>query len=359
MRGDQAYGESMTGRKPIRVAVVGATGYAGAELLRYLARHPAVQLTAVTSEQSAGKQIGEVQPWLRGKLEFTLGRFDVAEVAALADVAFTALPQGMSAAGVAALIERGVSVVDIGADFRFRDPDEYARWYVPHPAPHLLAGAVYGLTEYCRDRLPGARLVANPGCYPTAALLALLPLLERRHIETHGIVIDAKSGVTGAGRNVAAEYLFAEVDDNLRAYKIGQHRHAPEIEQAMRSYTAGDHSITFVPHLLPIKRGILATIYVRPRPGATMTDFADAYRARYGQERFVVLTGERPPEIRDVVGTNDCAIGWTLDGRSGQAVLVSVIDNLGKGAAGQAIQNFNVMRGLPEATGLDHLAVVP
>ncbi len=349
----------MTARKPIRVAVVGATGYAGAELLRYLARHPAVYLTAVTSEQSAGKAIAEVQPSLRDKLDLRLAPFDAGEVARVADVAFTALPQGTSATGVAALLERGVSVIDIGADFRFRDADEYARWYVAHPAPHLLAEAVYGLTEYCREALPGARLVANPGCYPTAALLALLPLLEHRRILPHGIIIDAKSGVTGAGRNVAAEYLFAEVDDNLRAYKIGQHRHAPEIEQQMRPYTGGDHSITFVPHLLPIRRGILATIYVRPRPGVTMAGFADAYQARYARERFVVLTGGRPPEIRDVVGTNDCAIGWTLDARSEWAVVVCVIDNLGKGAAGQAIQNFNVVHGLPESAGLDHLAVVP
>ncbi len=345
--------------EPIRVAVVGATGYAGAELVRYLARHPYVRLTAVTSEQNAGKPLADVMPSVRGKLELRLAAFDPARVAGEADVAFTALPLGASALGVATLVERGVRVVDLGAGFRLRDPEEYARWYVPHPAPHLLPEAVYGLTEFCRPALPAARLVANPGCYPTGALLALLPLLERALIEPHGIVIDAKSGVTGAGRNVVAEYLFAEVDDNLRAYKIGAHRHAPEIEQQLRPYAGADLSLIFVPHLLPIRRGILSTMYVRPRPGVDGGALARAYEERYDGERFVVLSGARPPEIRDVVGTNDCAIGWIHDTHSGQIVLVSVIDNLGKGAAGQAIQNMNAMVGFPEATGLDHLAVVP
>ncbi len=342
----------------IRVAVVGATGYAGAELVRYLARHPRARLVAVTSEQSAGKDLAEVLPSVRGKVALRLEAFDPAAIASSAEFAFTALPQGASATGVAALLERGCKVIDIGADFRFRDPDEYARIYVPHPCPQLLADAVYGLTEYCRDRLPGARLVANPGCYPTGALLGLLPLLEQRLIEPEGIVIDAKSGVTGAGKTVAAEYLFAEVDDNLKAYKIGEHRHAPEIEQELRPYL-GDRRVTFVPHLLPIRRGILTTIYVRPLPKVGADDLEKAYRKRYAGERFLVLSGRRPPEIRDVVGTNDCGIGWSIDPRSGLGVVVTVIDNLGKGAAGQAIQNFNVMTGHGEADGLDHLAVVP
>jgi N-acetyl-gamma-glutamyl-phosphate reductase len=345
--------------QPIRVAVVGATGYTGAELIRYLARHPSVRLTAVTSEQSAGKALADVLPSVRGKIDLTLAAFDAGQVADQADVAFTALPLGTSAPGVASLLERGVRVVDLGADFRLRDAREYAKWYVPHPVPHLLDEAVYGLTEMCRDALPGARLVANPGCYPTAALLALVPLLANGLIEPRGIVIDAKSGVTGAGRNVAAEFLFAEVDDNMRAYKIGVHRHAPEIEQELRPHAGSDLSVIFVPHLLPIRRGILSTIYVHPRRGVDGAAIGEAYGACYGGERFLVLSGARPPEIRDVVGTNDCALGWTYDERTGQAVIVSVIDNLGKGAAGQAIQNLNAMHGWPEATGLDHLAVVP
>ncbi len=349
----------MTQPDAIRVAVVGATGYAGAELVRYLARHPRIRLTAVTSEQSAGKALVDVLPSVRDKIDLRLEAFDPAAIAAQCDVAFTALPQGASAIGVAGLLERGCRVVDIGADFRFRDPAEYERVYVEHPVPSLLAEAVYGLTEYCRASLPKARLVANPGCYPTAALLGLLPLAERHLIEREGIVVDAKSGVTGAGRTVSSEYLFAEVDDNLRAYKIGQHRHAPEIEQQLRPFLGVDHAVTFVPHLLPIRRGILSTVYVRPKAGVDMAAFDAAFRARYASERFVVLTGRRPPEIRDVVGTNDCAIGWTLDARSGVAVIVSVIDNLGKGAAGQAIQNLNGMLGYPEAEGLDYLAVVP
>jgi N-acetyl-gamma-glutamyl-phosphate reductase len=344
---------------PIRVAVVGATGYTGAELLRYLARHPQVRLTAVTSEQSAGKTLAEVHPSLRGKLDLRLAAFDPAAVAGEADVAFTALPHGASAAGVAGLVERGLRVVDLSADFRLRDPEEYARWYGPHPASALLAEAVYGLTERARPALPAARLVANPGCYPTGALLGLLPVVEDGHVERQGIVLDAKSGVTGAGRTVSAEYLFAEVDDNLRAYKIGGHRHTPEIEQQVRAVTGGDHSLTFVPHLLPIRRGLLTTIYARLRAGVDLAAVAESYRVRYERERFIVLSGDRPPEIRDVVGTNDCAIGWALDPRSRHLVVVTVIDNLGKGAAGQAIQNFNAMMGFPEPTGLDYLAVVP
>lgn len=343
----------------IRVAVVGATGYAGAELVRLLARHPKVDLTVVTSEQSAGKALADVLPSFRRKLDLRLEAFDPGQVAARCDVAFTALPSGKSAEGIATLLARGVRVVDIGSDFRFRDPAEHARVYGPHPVPDLLREAVYGLTEHVRTSLRTARLVANPGCYPTAALLALVPLAEAGLVESDGIVIDAKSGVTGAGRTIAAEYLFAEVDDNLRAYKIGQHRHAPEIEQQLRPSLGKDVAVTFVPHLLPIRRGILATTYVRPRAGADVAAVAHAYEARYGRERFVVLTGDRPPEIRDVVGTNDCALGWACDAKSRTVVLVSAIDNLGKGAAGQAIQNMNAMLGYPETTGLDHLAVVP
>ena len=349
----------MPAREAIRVAVVGATGYTGAELLRYLARHPNVRLTAATSEQSAGKAIAEVYPSLRGKIDLRLFAFDAARVAEHADVAFVGLPHGAAAAAVVALLERGVRVVDLSADFRFRDAAEYARWYQPHPAPALLAEAVYGLTEYHRDAVAGARLVAVPGCYPTGALLGVLPLLDDDLIDPAAVVIDAKSGVTGAGRTVAAEYLFAEVDDNLRAYKIGTHRHTPEIEQEMRLHSNGSHPVMFVPHLLPIRRGILTTLHLRPRDGVDAAALGDSFRRRYDGERFIVLSPDRSPEIRDVVGTNDCAIGWTVDARTGRAVVVTVIDNLGKGAAGQAVQNFNVMTRLPEPTGIDQLALVP
>lgn len=346
-------------RDSIRVAVVGATGYTGAELVRYLAGHPSARLTAVTSEQSAGKALADVHPFLQGKVDLRLAAFESTAVAAEAEVAFTALPHGASASGVAALLDAGVKVIDLSADFRLADADEYARWYGTHPVPALLAEAVYGLTEFARDALPGTRLVANPGCYPTGALLGLLPLLDAGHIEPHGIVIDAKSGVTGAGRTVATEYLFAEINDNFRAYKVGSHRHAPEIDGNVRVRTGGDHSLTFVPHLLPIRRGLLSTIYARLRPGVDLAAVEKTFRARYQQERFVVLSGTRLPEIREVVGTNDCAIGWAVDAKSNTLVTVTVIDNLGKGAAGQAVQNFNAMHGLPESTGLDRLALVP
>jgi N-acetyl-gamma-glutamyl-phosphate reductase len=294
----------------VRVAVVGATGYAGAELVRYLARHPRAQLAAVTSEQSAGKSLAEVLPSVRGKLDLTLETFEATAIAAKATVAFTALPQGASATGVANLLEKGCRVVDIGADFRLRDANEHARVYGVHPVPALLRESVYGLTEYCRPALPSARLVANPGCYPTAALLGLLPLVERNLIEPDGIVIDAKSGVTGAGRTVAAEYLFAEVDDNLGRAEIGQHRHAPEIEQELRPFIGSICSVTFVPHLLPSTRD---PADVRNRAQRRHRAFGEAFRARYASERFIVLSGSVLPRFV-TSGTNDCALGWTLDG---------------------------------------------
>jgi len=346
-------------RDSIRVAVVGATGYVGAELVGYLAGHSGARLTAVTSEQSAGKALAEVHPFLQGTCALSLVPFDPKTVAGEADVAFTALPHGASAAGVAALLDAGVKVIDLSADFRLSDPNEYARWYGTHPAPALLDEAVYGLTEFARASLPGTRLVANPGCYPTGALLGLLPLFDAGHIEPHGIVIDAKSGVTGAGRTVATEYLFSEISGSFRAYKVGIHRHAPEIDGNVGARTGGEHSLTFVPHLLPIKRGLLSTIYTRLRPGVDLAAVEKTYRAQYDQERFVLVRGTRLPEIREVVGTNDCAIGWALDAGSNTLVTVTVIDNLGKGAAGQAVQNFNAMHGLPESTGLERVALVP
>ena len=349
----------MPARDPIRVAVVGATGYTGAELVRYLVGHPAVRLTAATSEQSAGKALADVHPFLQGKVDLRLAAFEPKAVRDAVDVAFTALPHGASAAGVAALLDAGVTVIDLSADFRLRDANVYEKWYGAHPVPALLADAVYGLTEYARDALPGARLVANPGCYPTGALLGVLPVLDAGHVEPHGIVVDSKSGVTGAGRTVATPYLFAEIDDNFRAYKIGSHRHAPEIDALVRERTGGAHSLTFVPHLLPVRRGILSTIYTRLRPGVDAAAVEATFRTRYDTERFVTVTGTRLPELREVVGTNDCAIGWAVDASSGTLVTVTVIDNLGKGAAGQAVQNFNVVHGLPESTGLDQVALVP
>jgi N-acetyl-gamma-glutamyl-phosphate reductase len=339
----------------VKAAIIGGAGLSGLELIHLLSQHPHVEIGLVTSTKYAGRRVADAFPELKG-VSHTFVKNDAALDGC--EVAFLAIPNQASLEWAPKLLGQGLKVIDLSGVFRIPDVAVFRKFYnLEHTAQPTLKEAVFGLPEAFREVIRKARLVANPGCYPTGALLALVPLLAAGLIEPRGIVIDAKSGVTGAGRNVAAEYLFAEVDDNLRAYKIGAHRHAPEIEQELRPHAGAELSLIFVPHLLPIRRGILSTIYVRPRKGVDAAAIAAVYAARYDGERFVVLSGARPPEIRDVVGTNDCGLGWTYDERSGQTVLVSVIDNLGKGAAGQAIQNLNAMLGWPEATGIDHLAL--
>jgi N-acetyl-gamma-glutamyl-phosphate reductase len=340
----------------VPVAVLGATGYAGVELLRLLARHPAVELTFLSSEQYRDEKAADVYPFLRGIVDSVLRAPIPDEAAAAAEVVFSALPHGAAAPAVRELLGRGRRVIDISADFRLRDPAVYARWYAEHPAPELLSEAVYGLPELHRERLCDARLVAVPGCYPTGALLGLAPLARKGYLR-EPVVIDAKSGTTGAGRGAKVEQLFAEVNENARPYAIGAHRHGPEIDQELRACGASAPAL-FVPHLLPVSRGILSTMYVHAAEGRPPLEalFGEAY----GREPFVVLHGEgRPPELRDVRGTNRCAIGWRWDARTRHAVIVTAIDNLGKGASGQAVQCLNLMLGLPETAGLDAPALVP
>ena len=340
----------------VRVAVLGATGYTGVELLRLLADHPGVALAYLSSKQYRDRPAAEVYPFLDGIVDARLEALDPDRAAAAAEVVFTALPHGTAAPIVRDLVRRGRTVLDLSADFRLHDPAVYARWYGTHPAPELLPDAVYGLPELHRDAIRGARLVACPGCYPTGALLGLAPL-ARAGLLHEPVVVDAKSGTTGAGRGAKTEQLFAEVNENFRPYAIGAHRHGPEIDQEIR--LAGARAgVLFVPHLLPVSRGILSTMYVRLPDGRPPLEtlFAQAYR----DEPFIVLRGEGPaPELREVRGTNRCAIGWRWDDASGHAVVVTAIDNLGKGAAGQAVQCFNLMRGLPETTGLLAPALVP
>lgn len=337
------------------MAVLGATGYTGVELLRLLARHPGVALTHLSSEQYRGQRADEVYPFLAGIVDTTLGAPDPAEAVAAAEIVFAALPHGASAAIVVECLRRGARVLDLSADFRFRDADVFARWYGAHPAPELLAEAVYGLPELYRDRLPSARLVAVPGCYPTGALLGLTPL-ARAGLLREPVLIDAKSGTTGAGRSAKTEQLFAEVNENFRPYGIDGHRHWPEIEQELRA-TGAAAGVVFVPHLLPVSRGILSTMYVRLADGSGL---GDLYRRAYAGEPFVVLRGEGPPpELREVRGTNRCVVGWRWMPERGVALVVTAIDNLGKGASGQAVQCMNAMLGLPETTALEHVALVP
>jgi N-acetyl-gamma-glutamyl-phosphate reductase len=344
----------------MRVGVFGASGYAGLELLRLLLRHPQLEISVVTSEQRAGQPVGEAFPALRGRLDLA---FDAAEPEKLAprmDLAFTALPHAASAPTVATLRRAGVAVADISADFRLRDLPTYEAWYGAHAEPSLVGKAVYGLPELYREELRGAELVACPGCYPTGALLPLVPFLRAGVVETQGIVVDSKSGVSGAGRKVDADFLFAELDENARAYKVASHRHGPEIEQEASVAAGGAVKVTFVPHLLPTVRGIVSSVYCRPTRALSTGEALALLRETYADEAFVrVLPEGETPSLAAVRGSNFCDVAAVADERNGTLVLLSSLDNLVKGAAGQAIQCANLMSGFPEQTGLLDTAFLP
>ncbi len=341
----------------VRIAVLGATGYSGAEVVRLALRHPRLQLTLVTADQHAGTWLAEIHPFLR-ECPLRLEAVDPARVAEQAEFAISALPEAAAAAALPALVRNGVRVIDLSAAFRIKKDEVHLRWYRSDPAPELRRAAIYGLTELRRPEIRGASLVANPGCYPTGVLLALAPLL-RQALILAPILVDAKSGVSGARRKAAVEQLFCEVNENSRAYAVGEHRHAPEMEQEVEAIAGKRHDVLFAPHLIPVSRGILTTIYAPLAPGADEKAVGAALQEAYGEEPFVVLCGHRWPELREVRGTNACAIGWKVDRRTGWAILVAVLDNLGKGAAGQALQNLNAMCGFPETEGLLGVALVP
>lgn len=341
------------GNTLVRVAVVGATGYSGAELVRLLARHPNVKIEIVTSEQASGRSLGDVHRTL-GCLGLELAGVDAAKIATRVDFAFTALPHGASTPVVATLIQGGVRVIDIGADFRFTDLDTYEKWYGPHDAPLLAQEAVYGLVEHAREEIVGARLIANPGCYPTSALMPLLPLAA--HLRGP-VIVDSKSGTSGAGRSAKVDQLFAEVTENIRPYSVGKHRHQPEIAEKLTEKAGTRRPVVFTPQLLPIARGILTTAYADI---AEDVDVGALLKEAYTNEPFVrLLEGGAMPEPRAVRGTNMIEIAWTREPETGRVVIICAIDNLGKGAAGQAVQNLNCMLGVPETTGLDLLPALP
>jgi N-acetyl-gamma-glutamyl-phosphate reductase len=346
-----------------RVGILNVTGYAGAELVRLLYRHPEVRLTSVTGRGGAGKPLAEIFPYL-APLDLTI-EVEPGDV----DLVFSALPHAASAEAVAPLVEAGLPVIDISADFRLRDVREYHTWYgVEHPAPHLLAKAVYGLTELQREAVAATKLVANPGCYPVGALLALAPAV-RAGIIGPDIVVDAKSGLSGAGRTLGLPYHYAEANEGVSAYGLDGHRHLPEIVQEV-SHLWPDVSggwtprLTFTPHLIPMTRGILTTCYAPLAPGrlpsgkAAKARAQELYRSFYASQPFARVV-DTPPSTKHTWGSNACLIYPTVDARAERLVVISAIDNLVKGAAGQAIQNMNVMLGHPEATGLDMLAVYP
>jgi N-acetyl-gamma-glutamyl-phosphate reductase len=351
----------MASHDRVRVAVLGASGYSGIEAVRILAGHPFVELAVLTSEHYAGREVAEVYRHMAGidLPPFEELRADL--IRGRAEIVISCLPERVGAPILADLVQAGIKAIDVSADFRLKDPAAYRQTYgAEHPAPAMLKEAVYGLSEFHRRELREARLVANPGCYPTAALLGLLPLIKRDLIDPASIVIDAKSGTTGARRQASIEQLFAEVNENFRAYKIGNHRHTPEMEQEIGATLGREVAVMFVPHLLPVTRGILSSIFMRPRSGTTEQDVRDAFEASFAKSRFIrLLKPGELPELKNVRATNFCEIAAVLERRSQTLCVITAIDNLGKGAAGQAVQNLNLMLGYDEAAGLLAAAPVP
>jgi N-acetyl-gamma-glutamyl-phosphate reductase len=344
--------------KPIQVGIVGGTGYTGAELLRLLARHPQARVKVLTSRQEAGKRADALFPQLRGFCDVSYTAPD-AETLAGCDAVFFATPHGTAMGMTPALVERGVKVIDLSADFRLKDPAIYKRWYQhDHACPQLLEEAVYGLPEIHRHEIAKARVVGNPGCYPTAVSLGLLPLVEAGVIETRGIVADCKSGVSGAGRELKLGSMFVEAYDTLKSYGVAGHRHLPEIEQELGAVAGEKLGLTFIPHLIPMIRGMQATIYARlNKPD---TDLQALFESRYRGEPFVdVLPAGAEPETRSVRASNFCRVAVHRPGGGDTVVVLSVIDNLVKGAAGQALQCFNLMFGCDEQTALDAAPSAP
>jgi len=345
--------------KKIRIGVIGASGYTGADLIRLAACHPAIEISVLTANTFAGKPLSAVFPHL-GFLEApTLIKAEDADWKAC-DAVFCGLPHG-TAQDIVATLPDSVKVIDMSADFRLKDRDTYAEWYGrSHDAPDLLESAVYGLTEHYADKIAGARLVACPGCYPTAALLALLPLVKAKAIDASDIVIDAKSGISGAGRSLKQNTLFSEAGEGLSPYSVASHRHAPEIEQEISTAAGASVSVSFTPHLVPMSRGELVTSYVRLANGASFEDLNAALASFYASAHFVKIAPAGTfPSTQFVRGSNYCMIGAYKDRVPGRAIVISAIDNLVKGSAGQAIQNFNLMFDLPETAGLQQLPIFP
>jgi N-acetyl-gamma-glutamyl-phosphate reductase len=338
----------------IKVSVLGATGYAGIELVRLLHNHPQVELVHLVSHSFAGQPLSDIYPNFKGKLEKICAEMNIEQAASDSDILFTALPHGTSEQIIPALYEKGKKVIDLSGDFRYNSVEMYEKWYgVKHSRPDLLQKSVYGLPELYREKVKTASLVGNPGCYTTCSILALAPLAANGCIDMDTIIIDSKSGASGAGRNPSLDLHFCEVHENMKAYKVASHRHTSEIEQELGLLAGRDIVLSFTPHLLPIKRGILSTAYASLSGHYTFDDIYDIYQEFYSDEPFIVIYDNGSlPEIKNVNGSNSCHIGFVIDQRLNRIIVISVLDNLIKGAGGQAIQNMNLMFGMEETLGL-------
>jgi N-acetyl-gamma-glutamyl-phosphate reductase len=336
-----------------RVGIIGATGYTGLELLRFLIHHPEIEITALTSQKYAGVEIGQVFPSLMNYLQIKCEELSVERISDKTDFVFTAVPHKTAMETVPLFYRKEKKVVDLSADFRFKDSAVYEKWYQKHTAADLLPESVYGLPELHREKIRGARIVGNPGCYPTGALIGLIPLVEKGLISLEDIVVDSKSGVSGAGRDVVLESLFCEVNEGVKAYKIFVHRHTPEIEQELSQMARKEIKVTFVPHLIPMDRGILSTLYVHLMKKMKTEELLNTFQDYYKGEPFIrIYPNGKLPNTKDVRGSNFCDIGVTVSEADGRAVIVTAIDNLVKGASGEAVQNMNIMLGYPETMGL-------
>lgn len=343
----------------IKAGIIGATGYAGQELVRLITQHPQAEIVTLTSHSYAGRDYDEVYSNYTHK-NYICEEEDIEKMADICDVIFLALPHGVASKKINNNILNKTKIIDLGADFRLQDIDVYEKWYTTHWSKDILPEAVYGLCEINRDKIKGRRIIGNPGCYTTCSILSLYPLVKEKMIDLSSIIIDAKSGATGAGRGLSLPNHYCELNESVKAYKIANHRHTPEIEEQL-SYAAGEKVIlSFTPHLIPMDRGILATCYAKLNNKYAYSDIRNAYEKYYRNEYFIRLTKEGTfPETKWVKGSNFVDIGFTVDERTGRVIVIGAIDNLFKGAAGQAVQNMNILFGLEEKTGLDYIPVFP
>lgn len=344
----------------MKVGIIGATGYGGADLIRILQTHPAVKAISLYTSSKEGRLISETYPHLTEIAPFPLEKIDPVAIANKDDLVFLATPSGVSSKLAPELLNAGSTVIDLSGDFRLKNPAQYEKWYNKAPGPdQWLEKAIYGLTEANREKVKEAKLLSNPGCYPTATLLGLLPLVKEEMLQPNSIIVDAKSGVSGAGRSPALGSLYSELNDNLKIYKVNEHQHIPEIEQVLKSW--GYHSpITFHTHLVPMTRGIMATIYGTVKNKTTVEALLELYKEYYDQETFIRVREKGSfPATKEVSGSNYCDVGIAYDERTQRVTIVSVIDNVMKGAAGQAVQNANIMFGIEETTGLNFIPLYP